>query len=253
MFPEPITIKINPSSSRCVRGVSMDNYDLFLQAISTLCPAILVANKQIHHEATPLLYSMNRFRVGAGEYSYTYETSREILQKFLDHIGNQNASFLRQICIAFPAFNIYHAGNITLQEDSVLSLELLRDRCTNLHILETSLETTTAVEHSIDSLDNPLAATEAMALVNTRFKALPSLKEVIVNVSDKAPNVLLREEMRSCGWRIEVTASKSDRSHDSYDDTDDGYDGYDYYFYDNWRERRDEEDWWDDFDRRQND
>ena len=250
MIPEPITIELNPSGSRCVRGVSMNNNDLFLEVMSTLYPAILVANKQVHQEANPLLYSMNRFRVGAGEYSYTYEISWEILRKFLDHIGNQNASFLRQICIAFPAFEIYHAGNITLQEDSVLSLELLRDRCTNLNILETSLETTTAVEHSIDSLDNPLAATEAMALVNTRFKALPSLKEVIVNVFDKAPNVLLREEMRSCGWRIEVTASKSDRSLDSYDDTD--Y-GYDYYSNDDWRQRRDEEDWWDDFDRRQND
>jgi hypothetical protein len=61
-----------------------------------LCPAILLANRRAHREASPLLYSRNRFRLHKG-----------FLTLFLDHIGPQNASFLRHICIAFPTFDNY--------------------------------------------------------------------------------------------------------------------------------------------------
>jgi len=59
-----------------------------------------------------------------------------ILNLFLDHVGPQNASFLRHICIAFPTFDNY-LGSVTLQEDSIRTLELIRDNYTNLATLET--------------------------------------------------------------------------------------------------------------------
>jgi hypothetical protein len=70
-----------------------------------LCPAILLSNKRVHREASPLFYSRNRFRLDGG-----------FLTLFLDHIGPQNASFLRHIYIAFPAFND-HLESVTLKED----------------------------------------------------------------------------------------------------------------------------------------
>ena len=101
------------------------------------CPVIL-ANKRAHHEATPLLYSRNRFRLDQG-----------FLTLFLDHIGPQNASFLRHIYIGFPAF---HLGSVTLKEDSIRTRERIRDNCTNLPTLETSLRfwTIIAMESAID-------------------------------------------------------------------------------------------------------
>lgn len=137
---------------------------------------------------------MNSFRVGASESSYTYETPYAILTSFLEYI------VLRRICIPFPTFDDYHARSVTLQKDSIRTMELICDKCTNLAILETTLEATAAVELSIDSLDNPRAAAEALALVDTRFKAISSLKEIIANVYDEIPSLDLRDKMRSCGW-----------------------------------------------------
>jgi hypothetical protein len=193
-----------------------------------LCPAILLANKKAHREASPLLYSRNCFRL----------QERAILTSFLDHIGPQNTSFLRHICIAFPAFDDYHLGSITLKEESIRTLERIRDNCTNLATLETSLRfrTITIMESAIDALDSPRVAAP-MALVDARFKAILSLKEIIVNVF----SCDLREEMRGCGWTIEGTWEESE-SVGSYDEDDD-YWWDDYYGED----EREQQMWWEDY------
>jgi hypothetical protein len=248
VLSEPIIIEMATDRLRNIRGVLSDANNWFTCGVLGLCPAILLANKRTRREATPLLYCMNSFRVGDSESSYTYETPCAILTLFLDHIGSQNAGFLRRICIAFPIFDDYHAGSVTLQEDSIRALELIRDKCTNLAILKTSLQTTATVELSIDSLDNPRAAAEALALVDTRFKAISSLKEIIVNVYDETPSLDLRDKMRGCGWTItEWEAPESVRDFGS----DDDFDGFDDYDYNYWEENpREEEDWWEDYDRR---
>ena len=55
--------------------------------------------------------------------------------------------------------------------------------------------------------DSPIEA-EALDLLDTRFKAIPSLKEVIVNVHVYGEEDLsddLMKKMRDCGWTVEVT------------------------------------------------
>ncbi len=91
------------------------------------------------------------------------------------------ASFLHHICIDFPAFDDYHhLESVTLKEDSIRTLERIRDNCTNLATLETSLRfrTINIMESAIDAPDSPRAA--ALALVDARFKAISSLKEIVV-------------------------------------------------------------------------
>jgi hypothetical protein len=185
--------------------------------MSSLCPAILLANERAHREASPLLYSRNCFRLDKG-----------FLTLFLDHIGPQNASYLRHICIAFPAFEDYHLGSITLKEDSIRTLERIRDNCTNLATLEMSLRfrTINIMESAIDAPDSPRAA--ALALVDARFKAISSLKEIIVNVYDEPLSCDLREKMRGCGWTVEGVGSSDEDDDDWWDDDD-------------WR---DDDDWW---------
>jgi hypothetical protein len=251
VLSEPIIIEMATEGSRSIRGVLPNTNNWLTWGKLGLCPAILLANKQIHREATSLLYSMNCFRVGALGSSYTYETPYSTLTSFLDRIGSQNASFLCRICIAFPTFDDYHTGSVTLQEDSIRALELIRDKCTNLAILETSLETTAVVGLSIDSLNNPSAAAEALALVDMRFKAIPSVKEIIVNVYDETPSLGLRDKMRGCGWIVtEWGGLEAVRDFGS----DDEFDRYDDYDYDYWDENpREEEDWWEDYARRNSD
>jgi hypothetical protein len=189
-----------------------------------LCPVILLANKRTHREASTLLYSRNRFRLDKG-----------FLTLFLDQIGPQNASFLRHICIAFPAFDDYHVESVTLKEDSIRTLECIRDNCTNLATLETSLRfrTINIMESAIDAPDSPRAAT--LALVDARFKAISSLKEIIVNVYDEPISCDLREEMHGCGWTIEGTWEESE-SVGSYDEEDDYW--WDNYYNEDVREER---------------
>jgi len=72
--------------------------------------------------------------------------------------------------------------------------------------------------HAQGSPDSPRAA--ALALVDARFKAILSLKEIIDNVYDEPLSCDLREKMRGCGWTIEGIweESESVRSYDEGDD-----------------------------------
>ena len=193
---------------------------------SGLCLALLYVSKRVYSEASSLFYSKNRFTLPDLEPPPGYPLQSAILTSFLDRIGRQNASFLHHICIAFPAFDNYHIGRVTLQEDSIRTLELIRLNCPNIITLETSLETTTAVEVAIDALGSPRAVTEALALVDARFKAISPLKEVIVNVYDELPNDDLRKKIRDRAWTIKVTENSDvvglfdeyDYYHAEYDD-----------------------------------
>jgi hypothetical protein len=90
----------------------------------------------------------------------------------------------------------------------------IRDNCTNLAALETSLQTTTAMEFAIDALDSPRAAA-------------------------------------GCGWTIEITErEESEESVGSFD----GYDDYlDYDYYEEMRREREEEEWEEEHYRRRRD
>ena len=55
-------------------------------------------------------------------------------------------------------------------------------------MLTTSLYSTNAIELKLDALDNPKIVTEALKLVDTRFKAISSLQEIIVRVYKDGPS-----------------------------------------------------------------
>jgi hypothetical protein len=136
-------------------------------------------------------------------------------------LSRRKASFLRYIYIPFPGLDDCHFGSVTLQEDSIHMLEMIRDYFTNIATLETLLYTSAEMESRLDAADSPRAADEALTLVDVRFKAIPSLKEVIVNLYDKTPSDYLRKKIQKCGWTIKVTAlEESDGV--GFSDEDDG-------------------------------
>ena len=243
VFSEPIILEMATDPS-CDLYRVLPTTDPCTSGLLRLCPAILLANKRAHSEASPLLYSRNRFRLQ--DPGLVDETQGAILTSFLDHIGRQNASFLRHICMAFPAFDEYDLGSVTLQEDSIRTLELVRNNCTNIATLEMSLQTTTAMEFAIDALDSPRTAAEALVLVNARFKAISSLKEVIVNVYDETPSDDLRKKIRGCGWIIKVTELEESDGVGLFDEYDD-------YAEDDYAEKRREEEWEEEYYRRRRD
>ena len=94
------------------------------------------------------------------------------------------------------------------------------------------------MELRLDALDNPKVVIEALKLVNTHFRAISSLQEVIVEVYEDGPSDHIRRKMESHGWTIsiaEYVEEDSDRNfsdfgnddygyHRSRDDDDDNYD-----------------------------
>lgn len=99
------------------------------------------------------------------------------------------------------------------------------------------------MELRLDDLDNPKIVTEALKLVDTRFRAISSLQEIIVEVYEDGPSDHIRRRMKSHGWTISTTEyveeedwgrSFSDFDYDDYGYGDDsGGDNYDDYDIDN--------------------
>lgn len=183
-----------------------------------LYPAVLLLCKKAHREASSILYSGNRFEI----------RDSKLLTSFLDQIGAQNAGFLRHLVIAFPDFHSDDVAGIHLNEDGVRTLDLIRKKCQNIIILETSIRRTNVRDMRLDAFDAPGAVDQALVLVDAQLRAIPSLRELRVRVHNEAINPSLREKMRGYGWIIE-TMEESDGPFDGYDPYEDynAYDAYD--------------------------
>jgi hypothetical protein len=215
-----------------------------------LCPALLRANKRVHREASPLLYSSNHFIFSNLEPTHRLDTKSAFLASFLSQIEHQNASFLRHVCIDFPIFDDYRPGTAVLQEDSSKTLELIRDNCTGIAILETSLRDTFELECADYTVDCSPIAAEALDLLDARFKVISSLEEVIVNVhiyDDEGLSDDLRKKMRDCRWTIKVT--KLEKSW--YSGEEDEYADYEYDL--EMEREREREEWLEEYYRRRRD
>lgn len=197
-----------------------------------LTPGLLRANKAVHREASSLFYAQNRFDFTKG--------TLEDVASFLEQIGSNNAAYIRHICVDFPRFLYLDPSDVTLEEESVGILANIQSGCANLSTLTTSLYSTNAMELRLDNLDNPKIVTEALKLVDTHFRAISSLQEIIVEVYEDGPSDHIRRRMKSHGWTISTTEyveeedwsrSFSDFDYDDYsyggDSGGDDYDDYD--------------------------
>ncbi|KAF2440433.1 hypothetical protein P171DRAFT_435226 [Karstenula rhodostoma CBS 690.94] len=157
--------------------------------------AILYTNRQIYHEASAALYGTNHFQLVD-----TTEQQVHLLRSFLDCIGAANADSLSHLSINFPVTESIHGqpGRVELREDSLQTLQLLRDSCTNLSTLETLVHSKNSdvFKTTDDSLQ------EALSLIDARFKGIPSLRKIVVRffVYDGVPSATAKDIMQGLGW-----------------------------------------------------
>ena len=197
-----------------------------------LTPGLLRANKAVHREASSMFYAQNRF-------NFTKATPEDVAS-FLGTIGQNNADCIQHVRINFPTFRYLDPGDVTIEESSIGILTSIQSGCANLSTLTTSLYSTNAMALKLDALDYPKIVTEALELVNTRFRAISSLQDIVVEVYEDGPSYYVRRKMESHGWTVSATEYVeelgSDKSFgDLEDDWDHDYDygGYDYgYDYD---------------------
>jgi hypothetical protein len=95
------------------------------------------------------------------------------------------------------------------------------------------------MESRLDNLDHHSVATEALNLVSTHFRAIPSLPEIILEVYEDGPSGYLRSQMESYGWILSKHTFVEEEQWDSrFSDF-----GFDDYGYDNDNNSYDDDDY----------
>lgn len=184
------------------------------------------ANKLIHLEAASLFYGQNHF-------DFTTANPVDTIE-FLSTIG-RNAGFIRRASINFPNVRNLEPGNVTIEESDSSLLAILQSSCANLSTLTTALDSTNEVALKLDALDHPKLITEALKLVNDRFRAIAPLQAIVVEVYENGPSEYIVREMKSNGWTVKEIEYIEEASSDGsvgdlrgYRADDDGWED-DYY------------------------
>jgi hypothetical protein len=192
--------------------------------LQELTLGLLCANKTVHRETSSLFYALNCF-------DFTMATP-EGIALFLRTIGRNNANSIQHVYINFPTFYDLEPSNVALAEGSIGIFANIQSSCANLITLTTSLHSTDHIELRLDALDNPQIVTEALKLVDTHFRAISSLQEIIVKVYESGPSGYIRREMESHGWKISVIEDVEEWGRDRFwedaSDNDYGYGDDDY-------------------------
>ncbi|KAG8163708.1 hypothetical protein KVR01_007005 [Diaporthe batatas] len=158
-----------------------------------LASGLLLASKAIHREASPILYGQNRFDF--------CEVSPRELRTFLNQIGKNNASYIRHVTIDFPGFRSLY-GEISLERDIAATLEAIRGACDNIITITAFAGNNYYRMYPLSALDRQNAAPEVISLINTRFRSMTSLQEIIVEIDDDSPSDGTRKIMESHGWLL---------------------------------------------------
>lgn len=231
---------------------------LFRPKRDGLCPALLRINKRIYSEASTLLYSNNRFQFPEILTSTPSATDSAHIAPFIHQIESQ-ASHIRHICISFPTFDYPQPNSARLHEAHIKNLDLVRDTCTSIRTLEL-LVSPDCENYALS--DSPIAA-EALDLLNTHFKSISSLKEIVISFEvypEQNPSDDLRKKMYDYGWSVKITKlhkkkwiSGDDRV--EFDNEEDcrAYDDEQFLIDERKREREEEEQWLEEYHRRRSD
>ncbi|KAG9231370.1 hypothetical protein BJ875DRAFT_517407 [Amylocarpus encephaloides] len=161
--------------------------------------ALLYTNRQVHDEASAVLYGLNHFT-----FMDTTRHQGGLLQSFLGCIGSVNAGLLSHLCINFPIVETVEGqpGNFILREDDLHSLKLLQEKCTNLTTLETLIHSRNSRRLINPGHDDSQFIREALSQIDAQLKAISSLNKIIVRSYDGTPNPWVMELMQGLGWVI---------------------------------------------------
>ncbi|KAI0436113.1 hypothetical protein F4803DRAFT_543354 [Xylaria telfairii] len=210
LYQEPIdpwAIYRNPQAGRSHPRLSYSYVRACYSYPRAVCPrneedrptlALFRANKAVHREASSLFYGRNRFNLS--------EVAPQEVVAFLERIGVSNAAYIRHVIVDFPVFIRLDPDYITLEESSLDVLTTMQTRCTNLASLRTQLYSTVAMELRLDNVGDHQVAADALQLLDTHFRAISSLQDIIVEVYEDGPSDRpTRQGIKRHGWTIATT------------------------------------------------
>lgn len=162
--------------------------------------SLLYTNRQMRSEATPVLYGMNNFSL--------VDTTRQqtgLLQAFVDCIGSVNAESLSYLCINLPVAERIEdqPGKIKLRDDSLRSLKILQENCTNLTTLDFLIHNKNSKALVQTDLVDLQFIRDALSQIDAQLKAILSLNRIIVRVRNAIPiPTSVIESMQGLGWVV---------------------------------------------------
>ncbi|KFY07102.1 hypothetical protein V492_07446 [Pseudogymnoascus sp. VKM F-4246] len=182
------------------------------EELQELSLGLFYTNKTISYEAGLILYQ--------NQFDFTKADPEEV-SSFLEKIGRSNADSIRHVVIEFPSLTNLELGSVAIHEYYVGILASIQSHCTNLETLTTSRRTTDDMESTFNRLDDPEIVTKALTLVNTQFRAISSLQDIIVKVFETPQYDHIRKQFEDQGWIVDSNDYDSDWNSDaSGDDSD---------------------------------
>lgn len=223
-----------------------------------LCPAILRTNRKMYGEASPLLYSNNRFRFPEVFSSEQRAPTSARIAPFLAQVRWQ-ARHIRHILIPFPTFDYPVPDTATLHQVHIENLELIRKTCTGLKILELSVPN----DHCSYALGDWAVAIDALKILDTHISSISTLKDIIVNFEEypeSDPSDDLTKRLCDIGWIVTITRLPqrmwlSSDGRVKFDNEEDciAYDDEQSRREIEWEEQKEEEEWLEEYYRRRRD
>lgn len=176
---------------------------LFAPDKPTFWTSILRVNRQMHLEASEVLYSTNCFHL-------VDATRRQssLLRAFTASIGPSNANRLTYLCVNFPAA-APEQQHLSLSEDDLSSLTLLRETCASLKTLESHMQRRSTREPDWAREDAAPTIREIAKIYNDELRALPVLEKVIIKVHGAKPAPSIMTSMQNMGWTVVPANSAS--------------------------------------------
>ncbi|KAF3402211.1 hypothetical protein DPV78_003607 [Talaromyces pinophilus] len=161
---------------------------------------LLRTNQIIYQEYRSLLYSDIPFRL---------ETwAVELLAKWFDQIGQQNARLIREIYILFPRVHTKtHSDDPApvIDERHAQILDKVQSLCTGLKVLVINLPNSIMQLQEMADMEaqEPGYITDAVALVNKRLTEIPYLERIEAEFPSHVERTEITHEMQRHGWTIE--------------------------------------------------
>lgn len=206
--PEPLSLIFNSSPGDPAKLIAVrEDSDGF-------SPQILRVSKQIHHEATPLLYGNNQFHLSRlhEEFGDRLMPSNEGVIKFLTQMGDYNASLIRHLGIYFPLTRNDPDPDPVQNQ----ALDFLHDKCTSLTTVRILLWNVFNLDRSYkgvksDEAGSSILFAEYLKRIDVLLKRTSSLREISLDfciwesweISENDNEV--RKLICDCGWKVQVT------------------------------------------------
>ncbi|RSL73988.1 hypothetical protein CEP53_000603 [Fusarium sp. AF-6] len=161
--------------------------------------ALLYTNRQISSEAKAVLYANNNFHLMDNPQKHS-----ALLQSFLGRIGSPNANSLSRLCIGFPVTEKTQGQphSVTIRQDSLQSLALVREQCTALKTLEMQLYKENSGLLAGAREEDAQLVRDALMRIDAQLKTISSVKKIVVRLYIKDVPPFVIDAMQGLEWAV---------------------------------------------------